>query len=497
MTNLLNGGIGDKMWNAISDAIQWLSELWRWFWSTFIELWQNNSDFRLIMLAFIALIVFVIISYILLRKSRDRCIKDFGGYHVEAILTSGKEGDTAIYAYSGVLEVPIQAGNGFEVNYDLEAIDNLSQLISYLRTAQMFTGNEKYSRAAERIRSLLKSRGQVDVDSDYVLNPFERPPEASHKVYSKDLDRLLCIVRFFKELPDIEMKARLVAWEKFFHPGFLRRTSRSLGNFIAFAWDRVKQIATMVTGYFTKGRSEEMQKIATEARTTAFTYTPSKYEALLENSIGMLVKIKVLSPDGKFREYRGVLKEYSDTHLCIYNIFYRLPRAAEYERGQFKGLDPKFSFIVKGKPVTRDQDIEVMINEPDKAAFSNISENYLLLTQVNVDGEPIPGFPKTIEPSGEISVALPENALNIRVEYEEAFAADAVFPRRLALVVGRSEPKLPKLQQIREGAAKVKDIEPTDVYRFFDINYYGEKFGNQRTRSGDEAPVSPPQSERD
>lgn len=496
MVHLLNGGLGDMLWNAIADAIQWLSEVWGWFWGTLADLWQNNSDFRLLVLAFIALVVFVVISYLLLRKSRDRCIKDFEGYHVEALLTSGQEGDTTIYAYSGVLEVPIQAGNGFEVNYDLEAIDNLSQLISYLRTAEMFTGNEKYSRAAERIRRLLISRGRANVDSDFVLNPFERPPEASRKVYSKDLERLLCIVRFFKELPDIEMKARLVAWEKFFHPGFLRRTSRSLGNFIAFAWDRVKQITTMVTGYFTKGRSEEMQKIATEARTTAFTYTPSKYEALLENSIGMLVKIKVMSPDGKFREYRGVLKEYSDTHLCIYNMFYRLPRAAKYERGQFKGLDPKFSFNVKGKPVTRDQDIEVVVNEPGKAVFDNISENYLLVIQVKVDGEPIPGFPRTIEPSGEIPVALPENALSIRVEYEEAFAADAVFPRRLALVVGRAEPKLPKLQQIRERTAKVKDIEPSDVYKFFDINYYGEKF-NGRSRSKDEGPVAPPKSEND
>ena len=116
-----------------------LTDLWARTRSTLEDGWQIQ-EFRLLVWALIGLIIFVIISYILLRISRDRCIKEFERYHVEAILTSGVEGDLTRYAYSGILEVPIQAGNGFEVNYDPEAIDNMPQLISYLKAAEGYTG---------------------------------------------------------------------------------------------------------------------------------------------------------------------------------------------------------------------------------------------------------------------------------------------------------------------------------------------------------------------
>ncbi|MBU7004684.1 MAG: hypothetical protein HXS50_03900 [Theionarchaea archaeon] len=417
--------------------------------------------------AIIGLIIFVIISYILLRRSRDRCIKEFEKYHVEAILASDTEGDLTKFAYSGVLEAPIQAGNGFEVNYDIEAIENIPQLFSYLKTAEQYTGNSKYSKTIQAINGRMDELHRSDLKVDYRLNPFDMPPEASHKVYQQDLERLLVIVRFFDELPKVEMKARLAAMEKFFHPGMMRRLSRSLGNFLSFAWDRIKQILTMITGYFTKGKSADMQKLTTEAQTTAFKYTPRKYEALLENSIGMLVKIKVISPDGKVRFYRGVLKEYSDNYICVYNVFYRLPRAAEYEECHFKGLDPKVMFRVKGKPVTRDQDIEITCGDSGKTlTLENISGHYIHLSKIVADDGEVTGFGNLLGPDGTQTLDLSVPVKKVRIEYDEAFPSDVVFPRRLAVVVGRAEPRFISMESLRKLASKAKNVPVSNIKDF-------------------------------
>jgi hypothetical protein len=441
-----------------------ITDLWARTQRTFNEWWQIQ-EFQLLVWGLIALIIFVVISYVLLRMSRDRCIKEFEGYHVEAVLQSQQEGDATRYAYSGVLEVPIQAGNGFEVNYDLEAIENLPQLFSYLKAAERYTGNEKYQRTIRSIHERLEKVDRLDLESEYVLNPFDPPPEASHKIYQQDLARVLAIVRFFDELPPLEMKARLADVDKFFHPGFMRRSARGIGNFIAFAWDRVKQIANIITGYFTKGRSAEIQKLTTDAQGTAFAYTPRKYEALLENSIGYLVKLKVISPDGRIRNYRGVLKEYSDSFICVFNIFYRLPRAADYEKCNFLGLDPKAMFQVKGKPVERDQDIEVVC-DGTVVELRNLSGHFIYLDKIEVDGQVMAGYRTLLGPDRSQRLDLQREFNKIRLVYEEAFPSDVVFPRKLAVVVGRAEPKLLKLESLRKIAAKAKDVPIANVKDF-------------------------------
>lgn len=429
--------------------------------------WYAIDEFKMLVWAIIGLIIFVVISYILLRKSRDRCIKEFEGYHVQAIMTSETEGDTRKFAYSGVLEVPIQAGNGFEVNYDIEAIENLPQLFSYLKSAEKYTGNSKYSKTIRAIINRIKELEGPDLGLEYSLNPFDMPPEASHKVYQKDLPRLLVIVRFFDELPKIEMKARLVAMEKFFHPSRIRRLTRSLGNFLSFAWDRVKQILTMITGYFTKGKTAEVQQLTKDAQTKTFTYTPRKYEALLENSIGLLVKVKVLSPDGKIRFYRGVLKEYSDNYICIYNVFYRLPRAAEYEDCEFRGLDQKVMLLVKGKPVTRDQDMEISCgNSGKQLALNNISNHYIFIKKIVGDGGEITGFQELVEPDGSQLLKLAVPVKKIRIDYEEAYPSDIVLPRSLAIVVGRAEPRISSMDNLRKLASKAKDLPVSNIKDF-------------------------------
>lgn len=477
---------GTFSWESFTE---FLGGIWNYLGERWVNLWAIE-EFRLLIWATIGLFIFVLISYFLMRKSRDRCVKEFESYHVQSIM-AGEEGDPIRDAYSGVLEVPINASNGFEVHYDLEWIENLPQLFSYLKSAGSQTKNSKYDKVIESIRQRLSEQGKTELESEYRLNPFDPPPEASHKVYQEDLEKLLVIVRFFDELPELEMKARLGSLENFFHPGFVRRTSRNLGNFLSFAWDRVKQIATMITGYFTKGKAADMQKVTTDTQTKIFTYTPRKYEALLENSIGYLVKAKVISPEGKLRFYRGVLKEYSTNYICLYNVFYRLPRAAEYEDGKFLGLDKKSLFRCHGKPVTRDQDIELTFNKSgDVMKLKNISDHYIFLSKVDADGQPLSGFSELIHPDRTQSLPLPTPAKRIRLEYEEAFSSDVVLPRKYAVIVGKAEPRLPNVEKLKKFANKVKKV-PISNIKDFQYNIFTTNNSNEgkRQKGGSEDPI--------
>jgi len=423
------------------------------------DLWAID-EFRLIFWALVGLVAFVVISYLLMRRSRDRCIKDFESFHVTALLPDeDEEGRKA--SYSGILEVPVRAGNGFEIHYDPEGIENLPQLLSYMRTAEFYTHNPKYSKAIDAMKRRLSEVGKDGLDAEYDLNPFDMPPEASRKVYKEDLEKLFAIVRMVDDLTEIEARARMAALESFFHPSWRRRASRALGNFFSFAWDRVKEVINLLTSYFTKSSTAEIKKLATETQTKAFTYTPRSYEALLENSIGYLVKVKVVSPDGKERFYRGVLREYSTNFLCLYNVFFRLPRAAEYDGSTFLGLDPKVLLKAHGKPPARDQDLEVSV-KGDTITLRNISRHHLKLDKILVDGQEIDG-PTGLMPPGSTKSLRSTSGGRIRIEYEEAFPADVVLPRRLAMIVGKAEPRAMRMEKLRKLAGQVKHVPLPDV----------------------------------
>jgi hypothetical protein len=164
------------------------------------------------------------------------------------------------------------------------------------------------------------------------------------------------------------------------------------------------------------------------------------------------------------RLYRGVLKEYSDSYLCLYNVYYRLPRAAEYDQCKFLGLDPALHYIVKGKPVARDQDLDISFDPTGRVlTLSNRSGHYLSLTKVQADGKSVEALNVMIQPEGEQTLTLGGPCKKIRLEYEEAFASDVVLPRRLAVVEGRAEPQLPNLEEIRKFAGKVKNVPANNI----------------------------------
>jgi hypothetical protein len=117
--------------------------------------------------------------------------------------------------------------------------------------------------------------------------------------------------------------------------------------------------------------------------------------------------------------------------------------------------------------VTRDQDIEVVSNGT-VLELRNISEHFIKLSKMVADGEAMSGFRPLIEPGTSQRMDLQKPTKKIRLEYEEAFPADAVLPRKLALVVGRAEPRMRAARSLRKLASKAKKVPASNVREFQD-----------------------------
>ncbi len=430
-----------------------LETTWRAFQRAVLDLWQID-EFRLLFWSLLGIAVFVLVSYLIMRRSRDRCIKDFESYHALVLLMESEDPPVQ-EAYFGVLEVPVRAGNGFEVHYDPEGIENLPQLLAYMRFARELTGNEKFSDVAGLIYDRISS---PDLKSaiESGLDPFAPPPEASHKVYQQDLEKLRSIVRVVDELPEQEKQARLKALEQFFHPSAVRRASRALGNFLSFAWDRVKDLASLLTGYLTKGRSQEIRAVAKDIEAKAFTYSPRSYEALLENSLGYLVKVKTISPDGAEWLTKGVLKEYSANYLCLYNTAFIMRATAEYRDCAFAGFEGESLVSPHGKPAVSQPDL-VLEFESEVLVVRNTSNCHIRLAGVIADGKEA-SFPReTLRPGAQTSIKS-ATADVVKITYLKSIRADMILPRKYAVVVGRSEPRLKGIHDLTRFVDRLRDI---------------------------------------
>ena len=86
--------------------------------------------------------------------------------------------------------------------------------------------------------------------------------------------------------------------------------------------------------------------------------------------------------------------------------------------------------------------------------------------KIEADGQPLTGFKTLLGPDKAQTIALPARPKVMRLVYEEAFPSDIVLPRRLAVILGRAEPKMIKLESLRKFANKVKDMPASRVKDF-------------------------------
>jgi|Deesub1362B_J571_1020462.scaffolds.fasta_scaffold00005_190 hypothetical protein len=405
----------------------------------------------------IIIIITVILSLIIDRVSRDRVIKLFDDDWVVMLYTDvDKNGLNE--AYFGRIYVPPRASGGFELLYSVKSIEGPEKLIAYLMRMYRRTGEKKYKERAEELFDILKDAGKLQYESvdEIKYDPFMNPSQASKKVYKENIKEIYAIIRFLDDMSDDRKEKRIKDIEATFHPGFFRRTKRSITNMLSLAKDKLKEATGMVASSVSKVAPVDVSKTVKQYGEKAVGQVGSSYNALLENSVGRLVKIKVSDVDGVDRYYDGVLREYSANYIAVYDVDYQIAEEAVFIGEKMLENYPTERLDFHGWQLGERQHLEIldMVVEKNMLRFKikNIYDNHVYIDKIIInDNLEIALEDPNMTPNEVEEVSVKGNFSeppNIRVLYRIIKTADIIWPLSKARVIGSGEPASSFVKQL-------------------------------------------------
>jgi len=412
------------------------------------EAYKMLYDYLNILSPFIILIIIsVLIGLIIDRISRDRVIKLFNGYWV-VLFYEDIDKNGLKEAYFGKINIPPRSGGGFELEYALKTIVNPVKLLGYLKRMYEDTGNEKYiKKARELYDHIIKSR-RINISFEEIkYDPFTEPSEASRKVYKDNIKDVYAIVRFVDLMSKEELERRMEELNKTFYPGTLYRIKRSITNFLGLAKDRLTEAFGTVSSKLSKVVPIPVEKEIKKTSETIVTGKLGSYEALLENSIGKLVLVKVKDIDGLERFYQGILREYSPNYIAVYNVDFRIEEEAVYigrrllDNYPIEKLDYHGWALKEGKHL----DIISIENKTDKSIIKvkNLYNNNIYIDKFIVNNQEVKVPDQNLEPDETVEMIIEEDIgenPEIKVQYTIAKKSDIIWPTSKVRVIGSGEP---------------------------------------------------------
>lgn len=212
-----------------------------------------------------------IITAVVTKWARDKCLKFFNRYHVTLERARGQ-------TIWGQLKV---FSSGVEVMYDNPYVD---------------------------------ARGRK---------------KTSFMIYQHELDaQVLSLLRYHDELDDAAQKLRKKQIERTFNPGPFKRFWRAIRNFVNTLRDAFNAAIGAVVGQYQRMNPASAVLGTQGAQVTAIGQTllgkfANAYEPLLEQYIGRPVILDVadpINPNNATVEYTGYLADYTQQFIAIFNV---------------------------------------------------------------------------------------------------------------------------------------------------------------------------------
>src|SRR5688500_2310821 len=212
-----------------------------------------------------------IVTAVVTKWARDKCLKFFHGYHVTVERMRGQ-------TIWGRLKV---FSSGIEVVYDHPYVDH---------------------------------RGRR---------------KTSFMIYQQELDQqVLSVFRYHDELEEPHQKARRAQVQNTFNPGPLRRTWRGVRNLINTLRDAFNAAIGAVVGQYQRMNPAGAVMASQAGSVTQIGQTllgkfANAYEPLLEQYIGRPVILDVvdpLNPNNASVQYAGYLADYTQQFIAVFNV---------------------------------------------------------------------------------------------------------------------------------------------------------------------------------
>ena len=153
----------------------------------------------------------------------------------------------------------------------------------------------------------------------------ERHVESSYVLYGSEYQGLQAIYRYADKLSAWGRKKRDRDIRRAFHPNMFRRLARSTRNFLSTATDSLQEVINVLLGQFQKAGGQFL----IDDTGSALSKLGEKYigeighqaDPLLENYIGQRVVFEITEA-GEVHEHVGVFKDYSSQFIEFLNVQY-------------------------------------------------------------------------------------------------------------------------------------------------------------------------------
>ncbi len=299
-------------------------------------------------------------------RHKDRCLTDFSGYHV----TVERKNNRVIWG-----DMRLQP-TGFELVY----------------------------------RSDVQDEGHM---------------ETSYVYYKDEYGDIQAIYRYARDLtPELQAR-RARSVEKALHPGILRRSRRSMRNFLSTAADSFSEALTMTLGRVRRKGAALMtdtsQSYLRGISKDVIGYVGTSFDPLLERFVGTRVVVEVVE-DEEIHEHAGMLKEYSADFLEILDVYYPLPQEVK--------LSGKTDFQIADKVTITLEDKQLRIH--------NLADQPQYLERIEV-GEQSTELNAILTGGEEIIVQIAAEGQEIALHMRIASRLDMIVPRAHALIRHRAE----------------------------------------------------------
>lgn len=276
-------------------------------------------------LTLLFIFVTAIVTTVLTKWARDKCLKFFRGYHVTLERLPG-------HTIWGRLKV---FSSGLEIVYDHPVVDR--------------HGRKK----------------------------------TSFLIYAPELDsQVLSLLRYHAELDDRSRADRLRQIRRTFNPGPLHRVWRGVRNFVNTLRDAFNAALGIVVGQYQRANPANAILSSQASSVTAIGQTllgrfANAYEPLLEQYLGQPVILDVadpLNPNNATVQYAGYLADYTQQFIAVFNVEHPTAEEIRFELPDQEHGDPLPPLppppapgappIVFSPPVKSEQGMEVRLDGP-------------------------------------------------------------------------------------------------------------------------------------
>ena len=152
--------------------------------------------------------------------------------------------------------------------------------------------------------------------------------ETSYILYKYEYSNITSLIRYHDELSERGKKEREKELKRTYHPTMLRRLKRKIQNVFKTVRDSVMEVVNMLISQAKKATPAgavltSQDKYVSRMKQELMGSVGTSFEPLLERYIGKMVVLELIKGD-KIFEYCGVLKDYTAEFVEIMDVNYKV-----------------------------------------------------------------------------------------------------------------------------------------------------------------------------